>query len=261
VGITQSGETIDTLRALQKARTNGCKTLAISNVPGSSVTRIVDQSLYTQAGIEIGVAASKTFTAQLVTLYLLALSYASLDIMTYTSLVGELRRLSLKVQQVLDDKERIAQKGSELAQFNNVFFIGRGISHPVAMEGALKMKEISYVYAEAYPGGELKHGPFALLNDNVAVVAITTKDDTYTPILNNIEEIKARGTHVIALAEEGDDNIKQLADFIIPVPKVSPLFSPIVNSVALQLLAYYVAKELGRPIDLPANLAKSVTVP
>ncbi|MCL0098594.1 glutamine--fructose-6-phosphate transaminase (isomerizing) [Dehalococcoidia bacterium] len=260
-GISQSGETLDTLQAIKKARALGCPTLAITNVPGSSITRIAEQVFYTRSGPEIGVAATKTFMTQLVALYLLAMSFASLDMMVYEGLIEGLRLLPSKVQQVLDEVGKIAQHARELSSYDNVFFIGRGLNYPVAMEGALKLKEISYIHAEAYPAGELKHGPFALLGRTTPVVAITTKDDTYEPMLTSIKEIKARGPQVIALAEEGDEDIEQFVDAVIRLPQVDPLFSPFLNSVALQLLAYYTAKERGCPIDLPANLAKSVTVP
>jgi len=260
-GISQSGETLDTLRAIKKARTLGCPTLAITNVPGSSITRIAEQVFYTRSGPEIGVAATKTFMTQLVALYLLALSFASLDIRACEGLIEGLRLLPSKVRQVLDEVGEIAQHARELSPYANVFFIGRGLNYPVAMEGALKLKEISYIHAEAYPAGELKHGPFALLGRTTPVVAIATRDDTYEPMLTSIKEIKARGPQVIALAEEGDEDIEQFVDAVIRLPQVDPLFSPFLNSVALQLLAYYTAKERGCPIDLPANLAKSVTVP
>jgi len=260
-GISQSGETLDTLRAIKKARTLRCPTLAITNVPGSSITRIAEQVFYTRSGPEIGVAATKTFMTQLVALYLLALSFASLDIRACEGLIEGLRLLPSKVRQVLDEVGEIAQHARELSPYANVFFIGRGLNYPVAMEGALKLKEISYIHAEAYPAGELKHGPFALLGRTTPVVAIATRDDTYEPMLTSIKEIKARGPQVIALAEEGDEDIEQFVDAVIRLPQVDPLFSPFLNSVALQLLAYYTAKERGCPIDLPANLAKSVTVP
>ncbi|MCL0066109.1 glutamine--fructose-6-phosphate transaminase (isomerizing), partial [Dehalococcoidia bacterium] len=259
--ITQSGETLDTLRAIKKARALGCPTLAITNVPGSSISRIADQVFYTRSGPEIGVAATKTFMTQLVALYLLALSFASLDMMASEGLIEGLRLLPSKVRQVLDEEKEIARHARELSSYDNVFFIGRGLNCPTAMEGALKLKEISYIHAEAYPAGELKHGPFALLGRNTPVIAIATRDDTYEPMLTSIKEIKARGPQVIALAEEGDEDIEQFVDAVIRLPQVDPLFSPFLNSVALQLLAYYTAKERGCPIDLPANLAKSVTVP
>ncbi len=261
LGISQSGETADTLAALKKAGAAGCPTLGITNVRGSTITRLVDQIFYTESGPEIGVAATKTFLAQLATLYLFAFSHASLDQQALETFVEEFRLLPPKIQQILDDEDEIAAHGRELAKYDNAFFIGRGISYPVAMEGALKLKEISYIHAEAYPGGEIKHGPFALLRSNTPVIAVAAHDDTYEPILTSIKEIKARGPRVIAIAEKEDRVIDQYVDTVIRVPKTNPLFSPFVNTVALQLLAYYAAKERGCPIDLPANLAKSVTVP
>jgi len=260
LAISQSGETADTLMALKKAKSMGCLTLAITNVQGSSITRLADQVFYTQSGPEIGVAATKTFITQLTSLYLLALSYAPLDIKTYEGLVEELRMIPSMVRRVLDMEEVIAEHARELSLYDNAFFIGRGISYPVAMEGALKLKEISYIHAESYPAGEIKHGPFALLRANTPVVAVAPRDDTYESMLTNIKEIKARGPQVIALAEEGDEEIRQYVDVVIYTPKVDPLMTPFVNTVALQLLAYYAARERGCPIDLPANLAKSVTV-
>jgi len=261
IGITQSGETADTLTALKKARGLGCKTLAITNVPESSITRIAEHIFYTKAGLEIGVAATKTFLAQLVSLYLITLSLDTLDMRTHQNLIEELRLLPSKIQQVLDIEPQIAQYARELSHYDNAFFIARGINHAIALEGALKLKEISYIHAEAYPAGELKHGPFALLNLNTPVVAIAAHDDTYDMMLTSIKEIKARNASVIALAEEGDDTIEQFVDHTIYIPQISPLFSPFLNSVALQLLAYYAAKERGCSIDRPVNLAKSVTVP
>lgn len=161
---------------------------------------------------------------------------------------------------VADDDRRIAQCGKYLSEYEHVFFVARGLNFPVALEGALKLKEISYIHAEGYAAGELKHGPFALLTSNTPVIAIATRDNTYEPLLVNIKEIKARESPVIALAEEGDGEIEKFVDRVITVPHVNPLLSPVVNSVALQLLAYYAAKERGCPIDMPRNLAKSVTV-
>jgi glucosamine--fructose-6-phosphate aminotransferase (isomerizing) len=174
--------------------------------------------------------------------------------------VMELRQLPVKVQQILDNEAEIAALAKKLAAFDNVFYIGKGINYPVALEGALKIKEISYIHAEGYAAGELKHGPFALLGENTPVVAVVTQDNTYEPIITSIKEIKARHSPVFALANEGDNVMPDLADYIITVPKVDPLFSPVVNIVVLQLLAYFVAKERGCPIDFPRNLAKTVTV-
>ncbi len=260
IGITQSGETADTLKALRGGKRLGCQTLAITNVVGSSVTRIADQTYYIRAGPEISVAATKSFVAQLIALYLLALSAATVDIMTRESLVQELRLLPNKVQQILDKEEQIAQWGKHLSGYQSVFFVARGISLPIALEGALKMKEVAYIHAEGYSAGELKHGPFALLTPDTPVIAIAPRDNSYEALLTNIKEIGARETPVICLAEEDDDEIEKYVSGVLRLPRVSPILSPVVNTVALQLLAYYVAKERGCPIDRPRNLAKSVTV-
>ena len=258
--VTQSGETADSLRALKKAKKSGCRTLVITNVVGSTATRIADETLYITAGPEICVAATKSFIAQLIMLYLLGLAWSSAGVRSRASLITELRQLPNKVQELLDREEQIAEQAKYLARYENVFFVGRGINFPIALEGALKLKEISYIHAEGYPAGELKHGPFALLTPDTPVVALAAKDNTYETLLANIKEIKARESPVIAIAEEGDEEIEKYVDFVIRVPRVDPLFSPVVNAVAVQLLAYYTAKERGCPIDTPRNLAKSVTV-
>ncbi len=260
IGITQSGETADTLKALKRAKGLGCRTLAIANVVESSVTRIAEQILYVRAGPEISVAATKSFVAQLVTLYLLALSYAIIDTRSRERLITELRILPNKVQQLLNEEEKIAECSKCLAKYENAFFVARGINLPVALEGALKLKEISYIHAEGYAAGELKHGPFALLTSNTPVIAIVAQDDTQETLITNLKEIKARESPLIALAEEGNEEVEKLADRVIWIPRVEPLFSPVLNGVALQLLAYYTARERGCPIDQPRNLAKSVTV-
>lgn len=260
IGITQSGETADLLGALKKAKQMGCKTLAITNCIGSSATRIADQTFYIKAQPEISVAATKSFIAELMALYLLALSEAKMDIRSLQGLIGELSVLPDRVQLILDDEEKIARFGKYLSTYDSAFFIARGINFPVALEGALKLKEISYIHAEGYPAGELKHGPFALLTPDTPVIAITARDDTYEAMLANIKEIKARESPVIALADEDDEDIEQFVDHVIRVPRVNSIFSPVINSVVLQLLAYYAAKERGCSIDMPRNLAKSVTV-
>jgi len=258
--ITQSGETADTLKAMKKLKEAGCRVIAVTNVVGSSATRIAEQTVYTRAGPEISVAATKSFIAQLMALYWLALSYSVLDMRTRDRLIMELRQLPEKVQQVLNNEDMISECARYLSKYENAFFIGRGINFAVALEGALKLKEISYIHAEGYAAGELKHGPFALLSPDMPVIAIVAQDNTYEAMLTNIREVKARGSPVIALAEEGDEVIGELADLVITVPQVAPIFSPVVNTVALQLLAYYTAKQRGCPIDFPRNLAKSVTV-
>lgn len=260
IALTQSGETADTLKAMKKLHDLGCRVLAITNVVGSNASRIAHQTIYTKAGPEISVASTKSFLAQIMLLYWLAISYSQVDARRLASLLMELRQLPSKVQQVLDNEAEIVKHARYLSQYDNAFFIGRGINLPIALEGALKLKEISYIHAEGYAAGEIKHGPFALLGTNIPVIAVVARDNTYDPILTNIREIKARSAPVIALVEEGDEDIEELCDFTITVPHVSPMFSPVVNVVALQLLAYYTARERGCSIDFPRNLAKSVTV-
>ena len=258
--ITQSGETADTLKVIKRLKEKGGDLIVLTNVVGSSASRIADQVIYTRAGPEISVPATKSFIAQLMALYWLALPYSRIDIRKLDALILELRQLPGKVQQVLDNEAAIAEYARELAKFDNVFFIGRGINFPVALEGALKLKEISYIHAEGYAAGELKHGPFALLGSATPVVAVVARDKTNEAMVTNIKEIKARHSPVMALVEEGDDSLEELADWVVPVPQVDPIFSPLVNTVVLQLLAYYAARERGCSIDFPRNLAKSVTV-
>jgi glucosamine--fructose-6-phosphate aminotransferase (isomerizing) len=260
IAITQSGETADTLKAMKRLKEAGCWVVAITNVVGSTASRLANQPIYTRAGPEISVAATKTFIAQLMVLYWLAISYSKADPRRLASLLMELRQLPSKVQQVLDDEAQIAEYAKYLSKYEHAFFIGRGINYPVALEGALKVKEISYIHAEGYAAGETKHGPFALLGGNTPVISLLARDNTYEAMLTTIKEIKARGSPLMALTEEGDEAVEELVDTIITVPHVDPVFSPVVNTVALQLLAYYVAKERGCPIDYPRNLAKSVTV-
>ncbi len=258
--ITQSGETADTLKAIRRLKDEGCQVIVITNVVGSSASRIADKVVYTRAGPEISVAATKSFMAQLIALYWLALPYAKVDIRRLDNLIMGIRQLPVKVQQVLDNEAAIAKCARELSGFNNVLFIGRGINFSIALEGALKLKEVSYIHAEGYAAGELKHGPFALLGGDVPVVAIVAQDNTHGAMLTSIKEIKARKSPVMALVDERDDTTGDLADWAINMPQIDPIFSPVVNVVALQLLAYYAAKQRGCSIDFPRNLAKSVTV-
>ncbi|MBI4594903.1 MAG: glutamine--fructose-6-phosphate transaminase (isomerizing) [Candidatus Tectomicrobia bacterium] len=259
IAVTQSGETADTLSALKKAKQSGAHTLAITNVIGSSATRIADQCFFTRAGPEIGVAATKTFITQLISFYLLALAWPSLD--GKHNLIPELGRLPGKVQRLLNQQAEIARHTEGLSCFDDALFVGRGINYPVALEGALKLKEISYIHAEGYSAGELKHGPFALLSPKTPVVVIVGMDITREMLLANIREIKARESPLLAIADEKDTEIDKYVDWVIKVPNTEPLLSPVINSVALQLLAYFAAARRHCPIDLPRNLAKSVTVP
>jgi len=258
--ITQSGETADVLRAMKKLKEVGYPVVAMTNVLGASATRIADRTVYTHAGPEISVAASKSFIAQIMVIYLMMLPYTQYDDRTRAGLRFELRQLANRVQRVLDNEPRVIEVARELARYENAFFVARGINFPVALEGALKLKEISYIHAEGYAAGELKHGPFALLGPKHPVVAVVSPDQTYRTMLTSIKEIKSRQSPIIAVTEEGDQNIDALADMVIPVPAVNSLFAPVVNTVALQLLAYHVARERGCPVDFPRNLAKSVTV-
>jgi glucosamine--fructose-6-phosphate aminotransferase (isomerizing) len=264
IGVTQSGETLDTLAALKEAKNSGCKTLVVTNVIGSTATRISDAYILTQSGPEIGVAATKTFTSQVLTLFLIALKLGLITNKVGASEVYkyilELKELPRKVRDVLDKTDKILEIARKLKDSNSVFFIGRGVNYPLSLEGALKLKEISYVHAEGFAAGELKHGPFALLTKITPVVAIATKDNTYEKMIANIGEVKARGPKVIAIAEENDTEIEKHADYVIRYPADSNLLSCIPIIVILQLLAYHVANLRDCSIDKPRNLAKSVTV-
>ncbi|WP_456370576.1 glutamine--fructose-6-phosphate transaminase (isomerizing) [Geoglobus sp.] len=260
IAITQSGETADTLEAMRIAKRLGARTLAVVNVLGSTATRIADHVLYTRAGPEISVAATKSFIAQLVVLYLLAFRLSAKPKSEVERLVDELRMMPELVKRVLEREEEIRGIAEELAGYENMMYVGRGIGVPIAMEGALKMKEISYIHAEAYPAGELKHGPFALLGERTPVIASVIPDGTYEMMLNNIKEVKARDSTVVAVAEESDTEVEKYVDHTIRVPASKPIFAAITHSVALQLLAYHTARARGCEIDKPRNLAKSVTV-
>jgi glutamine---fructose-6-phosphate transaminase (isomerizing) len=260
IAITQSGETADTVKAMKKVKEIGCSVLAITNVVGSSATRAANQTIYTRAGPEISVAATKSFIAQIMSLYWLAIVYSKTDNARLSHLRSELRQLPTKVQNILDEESPILEYAESLSKYENAFFIGRGINYPIALEGALKLKEISYIHAEGAAAGETKHGPLALLGSLTPVIALITRDKTHDAMLTSIKEIKARGAPVVAIAEEGDDEVNNFADSVIYVPSTDPLFSPVMNVVILQLLAYYTAKKRGCPIDFPRNLAKSVTV-
>ena len=264
IAVTQSGETADTLAALREAKSAGCKTLVITNVIGSTATRISDAYILTQSGPEIGVAATKTFTSQILTLFLLALKEASVrktlspdEIYNY---ILQLKKLPGQIRRILNNSNEIEAIAKHLKDAKSVFFIGRGIYYPLSLEGALKLKEISYIHAEGFASGELKHGPFALLTKETPVVAIITKDETYDKMITSIGEVKARESPVIAIADERDSEIEKHADFVLRFPSNGSILSGIPVVVILQLLAYHVAKLRKCPIDKPRNLAKSVTV-
>ncbi|MCC7576044.1 MAG: glutamine--fructose-6-phosphate transaminase (isomerizing) [Methanomethylovorans sp.] len=264
IAITQSGETADTLAAIRSSRSYGCKAVAITNVVGSTITRETDSVLFTRAGPEIGVAATKTFTAQLIVLYLMAVHMGTvrgrLSPETARDILVGIKQLSGQVQKVLNNKDAIKECAEHYAKVQDYFFIGRHLNYPVSLEGALKLKEISYIHAEGYAAGELKHGPLALLSNGTPVVAIATKGHTYDKVLSNIKEVKARSAEVIAVANESDTEINKYVDMVLRVPDCHELLSPVLSSVVLQLLAYYTAYARNCSIDKPRNLAKSVTV-
>ncbi len=270
--ITQSGETADTIAAQQELIKNGSKTLAICNVVGAAVTRLAQGTITTNAGPEIGVASTKAFTAQLTALFLLALHIAQvrqqISSLDSSKLVAELTLIPAKLEQVLRTvDDQTAQLAKEFYNARDFLFLGRGIHYPIALEGALKLKEISYIHAEGYPAGEMKHGPNALIDESLPVVCIATQDPTdpssvlkYEKTLSNIQEVTARSGRVIAIATEGDTHIHQLVEHVIHIPPAPELLLPILEVVPLQLLAYHIAVRRGCDVDQPRNLAKSVTV-
>ena len=264
IAITQSGETLDTLAALKEARKNGASTLSITNIIGSSATRIADAYLLMQSGPEIGVAATKTFTSQIVIMALLSLylslRYDEIGADEFHHHVQQLKQIPRNIRKILDSIDDIKHVAKKLSTSYSTFFIGRGLWYPLAREGALKLKEISYIHAEGFPAGELKHGPFALLTEKTPVVALIHKGLTYNKMLANIGEIKARGPKVIAIAEEDDEDIEKYADIVLRYPTDTELECLIPATVILQLLSYYTALLRDCPIDKPRNLAKSVTV-
>ncbi len=264
LAISQSGETIDTLEAVRHARHQQSPVIAITNTVGSSIARESDAVLYTRAGPERGVAASKTFTTQMAALHLLALYLAQVRGTMYPDEISEyvtqMASLPGQVRKALGLDDQIQEIAARYQQARDVLFIGRHTGYPAALEGALKLKEISYIHAEGYPAGELKHGPIALIEVGVPVVAIATECHVYPKVLSNIREVKARGADVIAVATEGDQEIANLADHVLFVSRTHELLAPIVVTVPLQLLAYHIAKLRGCDVDQPRNLAKSVTV-
>lgn len=263
VVISQSGETADTLAAVREAKRKKAKVLGICNVVGSSIARETDAGVYLHAGPEIGVASTKAFTSQVTVLALMTLLLARMRAMSSSKggeIVQELIALPGKVQKILDEHLKIEQIASKYANKQNFLYLGRGYNFPVALEGALKLKEISYIHAEGYPAAEMKHGPIALIDEHMPVVFIATKDSTYDKIISNIEEVRARKGKLIAIATEGDDFIKTKVDHTIYIPATHELLTPILTIIPLQLLAYYIAVKRECNVDQPRNLAKSVTV-
>ncbi|HEX2165370.1 MAG TPA: glutamine--fructose-6-phosphate transaminase (isomerizing) [Thermoanaerobaculia bacterium] len=261
VGISQSGETADTLSAMQAARERGARLLAICNVRGSEATRVSDGTVYTHAGPEIGVASTKAFTTQLVALYLLALYLRQVrGERPDPELARQLAQLPQAIERALAGEREVRQIARRHHRASDFLFLGRGINYPIALEGALKLKEISYIHAEGYPAGEMKHGPIALIDPDMPVVAIATGDRVYDKVLSNMQEVGARDGIVIAVTDRPPEELEEIADEVIAVPRIAEWLQPIVNVVPLQLLAYHVGVRRGADVDQPRNLAKSVTV-
>ncbi|WP_294231895.1 glutamine--fructose-6-phosphate transaminase (isomerizing) [uncultured Chryseobacterium sp.] len=265
IAISQSGETADTMAALKLAKERGAFIYGICNVVDSSIARITDAGSYTHAGPEIGVASTKAFTAQLTILSMIALKLGkhngNLGNADFMSLIAELDAIPKKIEDVLSSTHELVQDiAKDFIQATNFLYLGRGYNYPAALEGALKLKEISYIHAEGYPAAEMKHGPIALIDENMPIVIIAPKKGHYDKIVSNVQEIKARKGKVIAVVNKGDVQVSAMADYVIEIPETSECFSPIVASVPLQLLAYYIAVYRGANVDQPRNLAKSVTV-
>ncbi len=263
IAISQSGETADTLAAVREAKRKRAKVFGICNVVGSTIARETDAGIYLHCGPEIGVASTKAFTSQVTVLSLMTLLLARMTSMSASrgrEIVQELKTLPDKIQRILDGNHYIEQIAGEYADSQNFLYLGRGYNFPVALEGALKLKEISYIHAEGYPAAEMKHGPIALIDENMPVVFIATKDSTYEKIISNIEEVRARKGKVIAIATEGDEYIQTKVDHTIYIPATLEFLTPILTIIPLQLLAYYIAAIRGCDVDQPRNLAKSVTV-
>ncbi|MGL5353775.1 MAG: glutamine--fructose-6-phosphate transaminase (isomerizing), partial [Clostridium sp.] len=262
--ISQSGETADTLAVLRDAKKLGATVLAITNVVGSSVSREAHHVLYTWAGPEIAVASTKAYETQLIAMYILGLYFGEVK-ETITKeesnvIKEEIAKLPNKVEMILTQKEELQKFASKNYMDKDMFFLGRGIDYAVALEGSLKLKEISYIHSEAYAGGELKHGPIALIEEGTVVIALLTQDRLKSKMISNIREITTRGAKVLAIANEGDKEIEGVVDGVIYIPNTNPILTPVLSVVPLQLIAYYMAKQKGCDVDKPRNLAKSVTV-
>ena len=264
IAISQSGETADTLAAVELAKSKGAFIYGICNVVGSSIARATDSGSYIHVGPEIGVASTKAFTGQVTVLSMLALTIAKLreaiEPELYKSLIGELATIPEKMNKVLKKDEFIKDLSKIFTYAHNFIYLGRGYNYPAALEGALKLKEISYIHAEGYPAAEMKHGPIALIDEQMPVVVLATTDSVYEKTISNIQEIKARKGRIVAIVTEGDSAVRDLVDYCIDVPKTDERFAPLVSAIPLQLLAYYIAVTKGTNVDQPRNLAKSVTV-
>ncbi len=262
--VSQSGETADTLAVLRDSKKKGARILAVTNVVGSSIAREADDVFYTWAGPEIAVASTKAYTTQIVSLYMIALDFA-LELGTisedeYKSVIDEMLSIPKKIEEVLNQKEHIKEIAEEIKDKKHIFYLGRGIDYYLALEGSLKLKEISYIHAEAFAAGELKHGTIALIEEGTPVVALATQDKLFEKMVSNMEEVRARGANVIAIAKKHNKEVENVANGVIYIPEASDLLVPILAVVPMQLLAYYVSSLKGLDVDKPRNLAKSVTV-
>ena len=264
LAISQSGETADTLAAISLAKEKGATILGICNVVGSSIARLTHAGIYTHAGPEIGVASTKAFTTQVIVLILMALKISqkngNLTLSDYHQLIRELELIPTKAKKVLKINEKIKKIAFEFKDSTNFLYLGRGYNFPVALEGALKLKEISYIHAEGYPAAEMKHGPIALIDDKMPIVVIATKKGNYEKVISNIQEVKARGGKIIAIINEGDEVVNDIVDYSIEIPNCPDELSPLLTNIPLQLLSYHIAVLRGCNVDQPRNLAKSVTV-
>jgi glucosamine--fructose-6-phosphate aminotransferase (isomerizing) len=263
IAISQSGETADTLAAIREAKRKGATVIGICNVVGSTISKETHAGVYLHAGPEIGVASTKAFTSQVIVLALIAIDIARHKSMSFREgykIVKELKILPALVESILQNSSIIKDIAEKFKDAKNFLYLGRGYNFPVALEGALKLKEISYIHAEGYPAAEMKHGPIALIDENMPVIFIAIKDSIYDKVVTNIKEVKARNGVVISIASHGDDEIAGISDYVIKIPDTTNLLSPILTVIPLQLLAYYIAAEKGFDVDMPRNLAKSVTV-
>jgi glucosamine--fructose-6-phosphate aminotransferase (isomerizing) len=264
IAISQSGETADTLAALELAKAKGATILGVCNVVGSSISRITDAGVYTHAGPEIGVASTKAFTAQVTVLSMIAIATAqrkgTISEESFNNLLKEMASIPAKVEEILQLDVNIKDISKLFTFASNFIFLGRGLNFPVALEGALKLKEISYIHAEGYPAAEMKHGPIALIDEDMPVVFIATKDSSYEKVVSNIQEVKARKGRVIAIVSKGDTEVTKMVDFAIEIPETHEVLQPLLTVIPLQLLSYHIAVMRGRNVDQPRNLAKSVTV-
>ena len=262
--VSQSGETADTLAVLRDSKSKGARILAVTNVVGSSIAREADDVFYTWAGPEIAVASTKAYTTQIISLYMIALNFAlemgKISQDYYMDMIKKMTDLPEKIEAVLENMSDIEKIADDIVNKHNAFFLGRGIDYALAMEGSLKLKEVSYIHAEAFAAGELKHGTIALIEDGTPVIALASQHDLYEKMVSNMEEVRARGAYVVAITQEGNTGVEKVSERVVYIPKTDDLLSPIVAVIPMQILALMVSSKKGLDVDKPRNLAKSVTV-